>query len=332
LSAYGNEDRDYNDRGPSGRAAYRRRGSSYDDQGYDDYDPYASRNAERYDSRGYDGPGYGEPYPGAPVTAPVPPQYSARADIPVTARPAYLPEQHEWADPEERKARKTPKGLVVFAAVAALVLVGAIAYAGTIVFGGDGKTPTSPTAAGQGGGEVIDPTPITSVADDPTPSDGPSSTAPSPTKTTPKASATTTKPGNNGGGNATGNAGLENAVVSIVNTERAKAGCQPLTVDSRLVTAARKHSADMVARHFFDHTNPDGVTFDKRITNEGYRFSAAAENIAAGQRTPQDVMNAWLNSPGHRANILNCKLRQLGVGVAMDGRRPVWTQDFATPR
>jgi uncharacterized protein YkwD len=124
----------------------------------------------------------------------------------------------------------------------------------------------------------------------------------------------------------------EAAVFAIVNQERAKAHCNPLTVDSRLTTAARRHSADMAARGYFDHATPDGVSFATRITNAGYRWSTAGENIAKGQPTAASVMKAWMNSPGHRANILNCSYRNIGIGLAYSPRRePVWTQDFAAP-
>jgi uncharacterized protein YkwD len=118
-----------------------------------------------------------------------------------------------------------------------------------------------------------------------------------------------------------------------VNTERAKAGCAAVTVDDRLTAAARGHSADMAARSYFSHTTPEGVDFATRITNAGYRWSGAGENIAKGQRTPQDVMTSWMNSAGHKANILNCGFKNLGVGVAADaGGSLLWTQDFGSPR
>jgi uncharacterized protein YkwD len=76
----------------------------------------------------------------------------------------------------------------------------------------------------------------------------------------------------------------------------------------------------------------DGTEFAERISDAGYRWSAAAENIAAGQRSPTSVMAAWMGSDGHRRNILNCSLRDVGVGLAYStGDRPYWTQDFATP-
>jgi len=126
---------------------------------------------------------------------------------------------------------------------------------------------------------------------------------------------------------------FEEQVVELVNAERATAGCSALTVDDRLAAAARAHSADMAARGYFDHTTPEGITFADRITDAGYSWSTAAENIAAGQRDPAEVMAAWMESDGHRRNIINCDLQHIGVGLAYDANdRPYWTQDFATPR
>ncbi|MET7986916.1 sigma-70 family RNA polymerase sigma factor [Streptomyces sp. NPDC005281] len=117
-------------------------------------------------------------------------------------------------------------------------------------------------------------------------------------------------------------------VVALVNKERAAAGCGPVTEDPQLEDAAQAHSDDMAARDFFDHTNPDGVDPGKRITAAGYRWSTYGENIAMGQQTPQSVMDSWMNSPGHRANILNCSFKNIGVGVHKGSGGPWWTQDF----
>ncbi|MEU4169888.1 sigma-70 family RNA polymerase sigma factor [Streptomyces sp. NPDC026665] len=117
-------------------------------------------------------------------------------------------------------------------------------------------------------------------------------------------------------------------VVALVNKERAAAGCGPLTEDPQLEDAAQAHSDDMAARNFFEHTNPDGVDPGKRITAAGYRWSTYGENIAKGQQTPESVMESWMNSPGHRANILNCSFKNLGVGVHKGSGGPWWTQDF----
>ncbi len=125
----------------------------------------------------------------------------------------------------------------------------------------------------------------------------------------------------------------EAQVLSLVNQQRAANGCAAVTADSRLANAARAHSADMAARGYFDHTTPDGVQFSARITAAGYAWSSAGENIAMGQPDPASVMNAWMNSAGHRANILNCGYKNLGVGLAYNSRgTPYWTQDFASPR
>jgi uncharacterized protein YkwD len=111
-----------------------------------------------------------------------------------------------------------------------------------------------------------------------------------------------------------------------------KARCKAVTADVRLTTAAREHSADMAARNYFSHTTPEGIEFATRLTNAGYRWTGAGENIAKGQHTPADVMTSWMNSPGHKANILNCGFKNIGVGVAADsGGTLLWTQDFASP-
>ncbi|WP_242605526.1 CAP domain-containing protein [Frankia sp. Cppng1_Ct_nod] len=121
-------------------------------------------------------------------------------------------------------------------------------------------------------------------------------------------------------------------VVVLTNAERAKAGCGPLTVDSRLTAAAQAHSADMSTRNYFSHTDLDGQTPFQRMAAAGYQFSIAAENIAAGQQTAAEVVTGWMNSTGHRENILNCSLRQIGVGYATGGSYGTyWTQDFGTP-
>jgi uncharacterized protein YkwD len=114
-------------------------------------------------------------------------------------------------------------------------------------------------------------------------------------------------------------------VFALVNQARAQAGCKPLTDDPRLDTAAQQHSDDMANRNYFSHTTPEGVTFDKRETAAGYP-SPGGENIAQGQTTAQQVMTDWMNSAGHRANILNCSFVAIGIGV--NTHRWDWTQDF----
>jgi uncharacterized protein YkwD len=124
-------------------------------------------------------------------------------------------------------------------------------------------------------------------------------------------------------------AAYEVEVVKLTNVERAKKGCPALRIDDRLTQAARAHSADMVKAGFFDHTGSNGSTFVAREVAAGYpKKGASAENIAWGYRTPKDVVTGWMNSSGHRANILNCSSIAVGVGVIYKGAAPYWTQDF----
>ena len=116
-------------------------------------------------------------------------------------------------------------------------------------------------------------------------------------------------------------------MLALVNAERAAAGCGALSADSGLASVARAHSADMRDRGFFDHVNLDGLDPFDRAERAG--ISARAENLAYGQPDPAAVMDAWMNSAGHRANILNCSLTRLGVGVAEGAGGPWWTQLFA---
>ncbi|XVS61296.1 CAP domain-containing protein [Actinosynnema sp. CA-299493] len=120
----------------------------------------------------------------------------------------------------------------------------------------------------------------------------------------------------------------EAAVVELTNGERAANGCPALAADGRLAAAARAHSADMAAQNYFDHVSKDGRSFVDRVKAAGYP-APGAENIAAGQRTAEAVLKGWMDSPGHRANILNCKLKTLGVGLARGGSYGwYWTQNF----
>lgn len=124
---------------------------------------------------------------------------------------------------------------------------------------------------------------------------------------------------------------VEQQVVALVNRNRAKAGCRPLRVSPALHKAAQAHTEDMASRHVLDHRGADGDDPGARITAAGFRWSAWAENIAQGQASPPAVVTAWMNSSGHRANILNCRLTMIGVGVVRGSGGPWWTQDFATP-
>ncbi|MGW4565556.1 CAP domain-containing protein [Streptomyces sp. NPDC004561] len=122
-------------------------------------------------------------------------------------------------------------------------------------------------------------------------------------------------------------AAVEAEVLKLVNQERAKVGCSALTASPSLTKLAETFSDDMAARDFFDHTDPDGRTPWDRAAAAGIT-NLGGENIARGQADAAAVMDAWMNSPGHRANILNCDFKTLGVGAHLGPGGPWWTQDF----
>jgi uncharacterized protein YkwD len=116
-------------------------------------------------------------------------------------------------------------------------------------------------------------------------------------------------------------------VLDIVNSERRQAGLSPLRLHSQLTAAAQEHSNDMARNNFMSHTGSDGSSPFDRIKRHGYNYRQAAENIAAGYSSAQDVMRGWMNSSGHRRNILNPNYRDIGIGYAR-GNQPYWTQTF----
>ncbi|MEU6253960.1 CAP domain-containing protein [Streptomyces sp. NPDC047043] len=118
-------------------------------------------------------------------------------------------------------------------------------------------------------------------------------------------------------------------VVDLTNRERARAGLRPLAADPHLTTAAQAHSADMVARAFYSHTSPEGSQPWDRAAAAGARRRSIGENIACGQRSPAEVVDGWMNSPGHRANILKADFTHIGIGFEGGGQRGTyWTQLF----
>ncbi|MFJ6835936.1 CAP domain-containing protein [Streptomyces sp. NPDC091209] len=128
-------------------------------------------------------------------------------------------------------------------------------------------------------------------------------------------------------------AGLERTaheVIALTNAERASAGLPPLHADATLTTAAQAHSADMVARDFYAHTSPDGGQPWDRAAAAGCTRRSIGENIACGQRSPAEVVLGWMNSPGHRANILKRDFTHIGIGLAGGSRAGTyWTQLFS---
>ncbi|MEU3980695.1 CAP domain-containing protein [Streptomyces sp. NPDC026672] len=118
-------------------------------------------------------------------------------------------------------------------------------------------------------------------------------------------------------------------VVDLTNRERRAAGLPPLAVDPLLTAAAQAHSADMVARDFYAHTSPEGSQPWDRAAAAGSRRRTIGENIACGQRSPAEVVDGWMNSPGHRANILKPDFTHIGIGFVGGGRAGTyWTQLF----
>lgn len=118
----------------------------------------------------------------------------------------------------------------------------------------------------------------------------------------------------------------EKEVVRLVNEIRVKNGLNPLTEDWELSRVARYKSRDMKDNNYFSHTSPVYGSPFNMLKSFGIKYKAAAENIAKGQATPQTVVNAWMNSAGHRANILNSSYTKIGVGYVKSGN--YWTQMF----
>lgn len=114
-------------------------------------------------------------------------------------------------------------------------------------------------------------------------------------------------------------------VVSLTNQQRQQAGCKALVRDTRIDTAAQGHAEWMARTGTFSHTGANGSSFVDRLKAAGYP-TPGGENIAYGQADAKAVVTAWMNSAGHRANILNCRFTTIGVGVA--GTRNYWVQDF----
>ncbi len=121
-------------------------------------------------------------------------------------------------------------------------------------------------------------------------------------------------------------------VVNLTNQHRANAGLAPLSVDSRLNAAAQAHSAEQASRNLMTHTGANGSNPGARIRAAGYAPSTWGENVAAGYVSAADVTNGWMNSPGHRANILNGRFTQIGVAaVAASNGTIYWTMVLAAP-
>lgn len=128
-------------------------------------------------------------------------------------------------------------------------------------------------------------------------------------------------------------------VLNLTNRFRQQHGRLELKLSGRLSAIALQHSQDMAVQDYFSHTGKDGSQPWERMTAGGYAWSRAAENIAAGQRTPAEVVQAWINSPGHRANMLDPDVKEIGIGyyffspdTGTTNYQTYWTQLFGTPR
>ncbi|RAO27534.1 Non-specific serine/threonine protein kinase [Micromonospora noduli] len=237
------------------------------------------------------------------------------------------------------------------AAAAATLVVSFGVGALTLPGGDDGAA--QPTAVDDSFAASAAPTeePALDTLAAPSPSTIPTPASPSPSpskvvKPTPASSRSTaasrrsversTAPSNTGSSTGSnGSSGSVSAqareVVDLVNAERAKAGCKALSIDDKLMTAAQRHSQDQADNQNMSHTGSDGSNAGTRLDRVGYTWRTYGENVAWNQKTPAAVMDAWMNSSGHRANILNCAFTEIGVGIA-NSNGPYWTQVFAAPR
>ena len=177
------------------------------------------------------------------------------------------------------------------------------------------KQPTT-TAAGPAKPTTAAPAPAKPTTTAPV-ATKPPTTAPAPVKPT------TTAPAANSLG------AYENQVVTLVNQERAKAGLAPLKINTKLAGVAERKAEDLRDKNYFAHNSPTyGSPFDM-MKQFGITYTSAGENIAKGQKTPAEVMNGWMNSPGHKANIMNANYTEIGVGYVTDSNGTTyWVQHF----
>lgn len=138
------------------------------------------------------------------------------------------------------------------------------------------------------------------------------------------------------------NQALEQQVLELINQQRANGGCDPLVMQSQLNAAAQGHANAMAVKNFFGHASKNGAKFSSRIKAQGYRGRKFAENIAAGYASAEKVVSIWMNSKGHRVNIMNCAYTETGIALAYQEddaplpgsdypMRYYWVQEFAKP-
>lgn len=142
-----------------------------------------------------------------------------------------------------------------------------------------------------------------------------------------------TNPDGGGGGASSATAGAD--VIRLTNDARARNGLPALQTNTKLMEAARLHAAQMAASQRSEHTisGAQYPTMQSRLDAVGYPYARAAENVAWNQRSAQEVVTTWMNSTGHRANILNGQLTEIGAAMARSAKgEPYWIQVFGTPR
>lgn len=131
----------------------------------------------------------------------------------------------------------------------------------------------------------------------------------------------------------------EAEALALINGYRVEAGCPPLEPQSQLIDAAQGHARAMATQDFFSHNSKNGGKFGNRVRASGFKGHKLAENIAAGQSSAAEVVSTWMNSAGHRKNILTCSLTHTGIGMAYQADDEVlpgqshplryyWVQDF----
>lgn len=134
---------------------------------------------------------------------------------------------------------------------------------------------------------------------------------------------------------STSRVSFANELLKLTNLERQKVGLPPLKLSSQLTSAAQSHAGDMARNNYFSHTGLNGSSMVDRAKGTGYKYSALGENIAAGKATPEGTIRQWMNSSGHRANILNAKFTEIGFGYANAPNSPYrhyWVQVFGKPQ
>lgn len=262
------------------------------------------------------------PPTGRPPQAPHP---DAERPTPSHAVPGPTPARGRGGRHRGRWALPGPLALAAAVAVLLVTLgVGTALLPPSFV---GGQRPMSPggTAAGAGGSRISGAEPAPSGSPTPSAATGRPRPAASPTRTIPLPPGRTPSKTP-----TTAGSGREQQVLAIVNQERTANGCGAVKMNSRLGTAARLHSRDQAAHNNMSHTGSDGSSPWQRAERAGYDH-AIGENVAAGYRTAAAVMDGWMNSSGHRANILNCKAKAIGIGVAAASDGTVyWTQLFGS--